>query len=276
MTFRDALRSKRLLLMDGAMGTELIRRGYVGPTWRANLDAPELVAAIHAEYAAAGAEVSLTNTFLLPEAPDKATTVGPAAVCLARAANPTGYVLGSLTPLDVVGLNALATCIQALAGVDGILLETCADPSAFAAADIVPRIFPDMPVLLSFAFAPDQETLAIASAQRAEASPIAALGVNCGRDQSPAALAQTVALYRAHTTKPLFARPNAGAPIRQGDIWKYPLTAREWAAQTIMLNDQNLAMLGGCCGTTPECIRELGKGLRARSAKFRSRSRPEI
>src|SRR5258708_6028707 len=99
MTLRDALNSGRTLLMDGAMGTGLIRRGFRGPTWRANLEAPDLVRGIHADFANAGAEVFLTNTFLLnPGTLGKASLgdAGQAAVRLARSVADSRWLLGAL------------------------------------------------------------------------------------------------------------------------------------------------------------------------------------
>jgi len=260
MTFADALRSGRALLMDGAMGTELIRRGYAGPTWRANLEAPELVATIHAEYAAAGAEVVLTNTFMMAEA-DSPQQIGTAAVALARR---TGrWVLGSLATssrrADDPNVEKILACVRSLTAVDGVLLETCSDRHAFTIAHAISKEFSALPVLISFAFAPGESEKMIRLARAADASAIAALGVNCGREQSAADIWQTLDLFRGATRKPLFARPNAGSPQRADGRWTYPLNPGDWALATAQLCDRGLAMIGGCCGTTPQFIGELSR-----------------
>src|SRR4051794_34432217 len=95
MDFLAALRCGRRLIMDGAMGTELLRRGYYGPSWRANLDTPALVRTIHAEYRSAGACVLLTNTFLAAEASSEALQ---AALRLAREAAAGAWVVACLGP----------------------------------------------------------------------------------------------------------------------------------------------------------------------------------
>lgn len=230
--------TSRRLLMDGAMGTELVRRGYRGPTWRANLDAPDLVTRIHRDYVDAGAEIVLTNTFLLAEAGERVAEVARSAVLCARAAG-ARWVLGSLGP---IGLAGVETLVGELAGVDGVLLETCSDESAFAAADSLDII--GLAVFVSFSFAPAQRDAMVRLARLAGGHRIAGLGINCGRDQSPEDIRATIKAFRAETNLPLLARPNAGPP---GET----LSPAEWSAR---VRDLDVALLGGCCGTTPEHI----------------------
>jgi 5-methyltetrahydrofolate--homocysteine methyltransferase len=267
MSFLRALNSGRTLLMDGAMGTELIRRGFTGPTWRANLDAPDLVRAIHADYVDAGAEVLLTNTFALNPGSLKDASllsVGRAAVRLARSVARTRWVLGSMGPATVGAVNfadreVVLRIAEALDGVEGFVLETCSDASAFDAAAWIRQQFPELPVLVSFSFAPNEEGKAAELARAADKSPIAALGVNCGREQSPAEVGKTLEIFRRTTAKPLSARPNAGTPNWDRDGWRYPLAPQEWAGQVAKLHSLGLMMVGGCCGSTPDHIRELQK-----------------
>jgi 5-methyltetrahydrofolate--homocysteine methyltransferase len=250
--------------MDGAMGTELIRRGFTAESWRANVEAPDLVRAIHGDYVDAGANVLITNSFLMKPAAlgdERLTEVGRAAVQLARSVGPR-WLLGSIAPETMAGANfdkadSLLATARALHGVDAILLETCSDASAFAAAAWVHARYPELPVLVSFTFAPNEGAKAREWARLSQASDVAALGVNCGREQAPADVGRVLGLFRGATTKPLFARPNAGTPKRAGDLWIYPLAPEEWAAAAGALCKQGLAMIGGCCGTTPAHIRAL-------------------
>ncbi len=263
--FIDALRGGKTLAMDGAMGTELIRRGFTDPTWMANGAAFSRVYSIHEQYAEAGAEVLVTNSLLLGAARDSEDGLaffGRQAVGAARSVVPKRWLLGSLGPMSAAGPNfsdreAVLECVAALSGVHGILLETCSDESAFTATEWIRSRWPDLPVLVSFAFAPNEDAKAIALARLAELSDIAALGVNCGREQSPADVGRTLRLFRKETSKPLFARPNAGTPKGEGEAWVYPHSPEEWATETAKLCDIGLAMVGGCCGTTPEHIRRL-------------------
>jgi methionine synthase I (cobalamin-dependent) len=91
-------------------------------------------------------------------------------------------------------------------------------------------------------------------ARRARDYGIAALGVNCGRDIGMGDIIAIVRRYRAVTDLPLFARPNAGTPTRDGNRWVYPLTPEAMAARLPELLEAGVSMVGGCCGTTPEHI----------------------
>jgi methionine synthase I (cobalamin-dependent) len=91
-------------------------------------------------------------------------------------------------------------------------------------------------------------------ARRAKNWGAVALGVNCGRDIGMTEIIEIVRRYRQETDLPLFARPNAGTPTKQGDRWVFPHTAEGMAARLPELIDAGATMIGGCCGTTPEYI----------------------
>jgi methionine synthase I (cobalamin-dependent) len=78
--------------------------------------------------------------------------------------------------------------------------------------------------------------------------------VNCGREIDVDVVAEILRDYHEATDLPLFARPNAGTPSRQGDRWIYPRTPRQMAAGLTSLLKAGATMVGGCCGTTPEHI----------------------
>src|SRR5437660_11197264 len=138
---REAFQSGRVLLMDGAMGTELQRAGLkpgeCGELW--NLTRPDKVRAIHQAYVDAGAEVLLTNTFQANPvalqrhgAADQLGIIFQAAVDLAReVAGPDRWVLGDVGPLlaeDQEDYKRLATTLARTA-VDAVLAETCSHPA---------------------------------------------------------------------------------------------------------------------------------------------------
>ena len=149
--FLEALRSDRVLLMDGAMGTELQRAG-IGPKEcreRWNQTHPDQVRAIHQAYADAGAEVLLTNTFLANPShlddfglEDRLEEINHRAVWLARkAAGPSRFVLGDIGPMldpdgrtEFADYKALGRVLTSLDGVDGFLFETCSSPRAHGGA----------------------------------------------------------------------------------------------------------------------------------------------
>jgi 5-methyltetrahydrofolate--homocysteine methyltransferase len=265
-SFSEQLRRGRPLLMDGAMGSELIRTGLPpgenGARW--NLTQPEAVLDTHRGYVAAGAEVVLTNTFQAnPRAiPDSGELqrMGAAAVGLARQAR-AKFVLGDIGPLE--SAEDLQPTVTALAGADGILLETFSSPEALNFVESMRRRpeTRDIPVLLSLTYLRSENGIETLSrhtpewfAERAKDAGVIALGVNCGREISIADCAEILQRYRTAADLPLFARPNAGTPVRSGKQWAYPRSLKDFAAGVKGLLAAGATMIGGCCGTTPEYI----------------------
>jgi 5-methyltetrahydrofolate--homocysteine methyltransferase len=268
--------------MDGAMGTELqhagLRPGECGEQW--NLTHPERVRAIHQAYVDAGAEVLLTNTFQAHPfhlarfgLEDRLEEINCQAVVLVRkAAGRSRFVLGSVGPIfDPFGktefpdLKSLGRVLASLENVDGFLLETCSSPRALAAVRYAFHRVPEVettPLLLSLTYRRDASGRLVTHsglapetyARHAESHGVAALGVNCGRDIDMDDIIEIVRRYRRETDLPLFARPNAGTPTKQGERWVYPHTPEAMAARLPELLEAGVSMIGGCCGTTPEHI----------------------
>jgi methionine synthase I (cobalamin-dependent) len=267
----EALRSGRVLLMDGAMGSELRRRGLgdreSGEEW--NLSHPARVTAVHRAYAAAGAVVHLTNTFQLYEwrfgGVTRTLEAGRAAVRLARQAADGAFVLAALGPTygvqkrEFTDLGGVTVALHAVQPVDGALLETCSSPRAGYAVARASQVCGGTPILLSLTYLRDDRGRIVTPtghapewfAKRAAKWGVAALGVNCGNEITVRDCADVVRRYRDHTDLPLFARPNAGTPERVGDGWVYPRTPAMMAEELPELLEAGVNMVGGCCGTTP-------------------------
>lgn len=285
--FLQALHSGRLLLMDGAMGTELRRAGLpdngCGERW--NLTHPERIRAVHEAYVAAGADVLLTNTFQgNPRRSEHWQAYNRAGVELARSvAGPDRFVLGDIGPVGAAPGEDLSPALyqeiaRSLTGVDALLLETFASLEILSALPAIHEALKgEVPILLSLTYRHDNsgdfhstgEEAPLWSAGRIHAvsgetpdelarqlgpSPIAALGVNCGRDVGMAEVIEIVRRYRLVSDLPLFARPNAGTPSRLGERWVYPQTPLGMAARVPALLAAGACMIGGCCGTTPDHI----------------------
>jgi methionine synthase I (cobalamin-dependent) len=279
----EALRSGRVLLMDGAMGTELqrvgLKPGENAATW--NFRHPERVRAVHQAYLDAGAEVLLTNTFLInattprrcpdgllaapwrqafellgPAAPYRVAAVGPVA------GDPSPREFNSLgwfrVPNHCTDYRQHPCCHDPHA----ILLETCSSPRVRYALKRLLQKGKRRPLLVSLAYRRDEKgRLVTASghspewfARRAKDYGADALGVNCGQDVGMDEIIEIVRRYRQETDLPLFARPNAGTPRREGDRWVYPRTPEEMAERLPELLETGVGMVGGCCGTTPAHI----------------------
>jgi 5-methyltetrahydrofolate--homocysteine methyltransferase len=271
--FLKALRSGRVLLMDGAMGTQLQRAGANDEECfeALNLTQPEKIRAIHRAYVEAGAEVLLSNTFQAnPTAlsrhhqdDDLAIMIRAGLEHARTASRKKGWVLAAFGPLSTTELKTVWPVLNCCRDADGILLETFSDPgeaAVFARAN-QSRLGPNKPVLVSFSF--DGKTLRTfrdvfpeKCAQAAKEMEVAALGINCGRDFHADACVEILRRYRTVTDLPLFTRLNAGTPNAQRN---YPRSPKEMAAMLPSLLEVGVTMIGGCCGTTPQHIEAFGK-----------------
>ncbi|MGE3807354.1 MAG: homocysteine S-methyltransferase family protein [Gemmataceae bacterium] len=277
LDFQTALDSKRVLLMDGAMGSELLRAGLPAGTpcevW--NLTHSEKVRAIHRDYVEAGADCLVTNTFLASPPwlgrhglADKLEEITAAAIELARqAAGPDRFVLASVGPLgdDPEYLDAcLRRMLPVLNEADAILFETW---SVIELIDVLRSIDAPgrLPWLVSFAYRPGLDPhsfeleAGMSPQQIAEACTdvVAALGMNCGLAVDLAASAAILRAYRVKTSLPLLVRPNAGTPVEVNKQWIYPCTAADFAGGLPGLLEAGAALIGGCCGSTPAHIAAL-------------------
>ncbi len=257
--------------MDGAMGTELQRAGLAAAEcpelW--NLTHPDRVLAIHRAYVDAGAQCLLTNTFQANETGlirfglvDRLETIISAALDLTREAAAGRFVIGDIGPVQNITAEAAGRLLSAFGSADATLVETWSDvPSAelFLKA----ACSTGQAMLVSFTFqrsesTGDFQTFSGFSPEKcalaAKDCGAVAVGVNCGKDLNIENLAAILSRYRAVTDLPLFARPNAGTPVRDGNGWVYPCQPDDMAAQLPRLLEAGAAMVGGCCGTTPDTI----------------------
>jgi len=278
------------LVLDGALGTELERRGVATglPLWsaRALLAAPDAVLAIHRDYVAAGAELLTANTFRTQRRTlgreglgARAAELTGLALHLARraageAARPV-FVAGSAAPLEdcyrpdlVPGAEALAREHAehaeqlAAAGADCILAETMNCAREAAAAARAARAT-GLPLLASFVCGPGArllsgEPLADGLASVAAEGPLA-VGVNC----LPAEEADACLPVLAGCGLPFFVYPNLGSPDPvRGFAPRDDCTPGAFAALARRWVDAGASLLGGCCGTRPEHVRALAELVR--------------
>lgn len=276
----------QVILLDGATGTELERRGLgCGlPLWSTHglLDAPEMVEAVHAAYAAAGCDAVTAATFrtqrrVLARAArgDDARALTRLAVDLARTGAPGALVLGSAPPLEDCYRPDLVPDRAALqrehaehaehlaeAGADAILIETHstlreAHEATLAAGAV------GVPAIVSFVCGADGhllsgEALAPALEVVGEAGAIA-VGVNCLPATS---VAPCLAPLRA-AGLPFLVAANLGSPADDGSFARsHDATPDEFAKQGAEAWRAGAALIGGCCGSTPEHLRALAVELR--------------
>lgn len=261
------------ILLDGAMGTALLARGLPAEAFPEEwvLGRPEEVGAVHAEHAAAGAELLLTCTFNLA-APrlerrlDAATRAEAAAraVALARGAAPGRRVAGALGPTGLAGADAgdlearYAAAAAALvrAGADLLWLET---QYALAEARDALRAAraTGAPVVVTFTPREAAGTLRLPDGTPVEAclaavaeDGAAAAGVNCV-EPGPA-LAALAAWAQGRLPVPFVAKPAAGLP---GAV----RSPRAFAAAFRPALLAGVGLGGGCCGATGDHLRALAE-----------------
>ena len=274
---------KRIVLLDGAMGTQLQARGLapgeLPETW--NLTRPEDVQAIHEAYLAAGADVVTTNTFganALKYGEDAAAVVR-AGVEIARAAvrkagrglvaldlGPTGRLLqpyGDLDFADAVALYAQAAEAGRAAGADLALVETMSDAYELKAAVLAAKEA-GLPVLATVTLDEAGRLLSGADVQVVaallEGLGVMAMGMNCGL--GPREMFRQMAALRAATDLPLLVQPNAGLPREEGGVAHYDVSPEEFAAAMAEICGAGAWMVGGCCGTTPAHIAAMAEACR--------------
>jgi 5-methyltetrahydrofolate--homocysteine methyltransferase len=291
--------NERVVLADGAMGTELQRAGLAqgacGELW--NAEYPERVLAVHRAYVEAGADVLFTNTFggcrLALERHGIGTRVrelNAAAVGLAREAFGVrpGFVVGDIGPfggmLEPHGDTAAAEVVDAFreqadalleAGCDAIVVETQTTLEELALAVTAAKASGAKVVVASLAFdtgkTPDLvHTMCGVTPERAgeflRSSGADVVGLNCGSRLDIRGAARVLERIEALCELPLFAKPNAGSPEIEAGRVVYHETAEGMAAALHDLLAAGARVVGGCCGTTPEHIRAFRHVLDARPA----------
>jgi 5-methyltetrahydrofolate--homocysteine methyltransferase len=281
-SFLEKLKNKRLLF-DGAMGTMLMKAGQVSlkTPILLNQDEPELVADIHRQYYAAGADAVITNTFggsPLKLAADgleaQMVELNREAVRLTRQACPVGkFVAGDigpsgkmLQPLGDVSPEAMQNSFFSQAGVlidsgiDLIIIETMYSLEEALAAVQGVRKAGDILLLASMTYSKTKNGFFTVMGENVSqcVSALAGagadmMGANCTLNST-----DTIDLtkeLRAATDKPLLIQPNAGKPVTSKGVTYYEQTPAEFAADARKIRAAGADMIGGCCGTTPEFIK---------------------
>jgi 5-methyltetrahydrofolate--homocysteine methyltransferase len=281
MNFSEALKTTDVILLDGAIGTELDKRGLMGGAGN-NLEHPEIILEIQREYAQSGCDALTTNTLTMNRIYIKTHNldvsvryINRAGVELARkAADPGQYVLGNMSStgqlLEPYGTYTESQFYDAFreqaeilaeAGADGFLIETIFDLREAICALKACRDNFSLPVLVSIAFETEQKggrtmmgDSAGQCAKKLTDAGADVIGANCG-SLNPAQMAVVISELRKATSLPLLAQPNAGKPRQVGDKTRFDMDPAQFAAGIEDCLRAGATIVGGCCGTTPEHIR---------------------
>ena len=279
--FLQAL-DERVLVCDGAMGTMLYAKGvFINRCFDSlNVMSADTVAEIHQDYVRAGADVLETNTFGANRIKlrsfglgDKVREINMEGARIARrAARDQAYVAGAIGPLGVriepwgkMGTDEAEAYFreqaEALAegGVDLFILETFRDLNEMGAAIAAVRGVSSLPIVAQMTIEDDGNSLDGTPPEQfapgMERRGADVIGVNCSI--GPAHMLETVERMAAVTHARLSAQPNAGRPrdIEGRNIY---LSSPEYlASYARRFALQGVRLVGGCCGTTPEHIRQM-------------------
>ncbi|MGB9612599.1 MAG: homocysteine S-methyltransferase family protein, partial [Candidatus Margulisiibacteriota bacterium] len=294
--FLEKLKEK-ILVMDGAMGTQLMERG-VRPEdcfEALNISRPEVVREIHLAYVRAGADIIETNTFGANSIKladyglaDKVFEINVTAARLARQAiGDEGFVCGSIGPLgkmiDPLGeitfdqaVEVFAQQAQALekGGVDVVSIETISDLSEMRAAVVAVKSNTKLPIIASMTYDENGKTVYGTPAEVAvvvlEALGVDIISANCST--GPEGLLKIAKKYLSETMLPVMVMPNAGMPELIDGRAVYRMTPKRFGDFAKKFAEMGVRIIGGCCGTGPEHIRAIKSKIQIPKFKINPKS----
>lgn len=295
--------SKRILILDGAMGTMLQRKGLQGNSESFNLTNPETIGEIHNEYIEAGADIITANSFsansisqseynlsekagqmaeaaariarkAADEAPRKiwvAGSVGPTSKSLSLAQNINDPIF---RPYSFDGMaEAFERQIRGLinGGVDLLLFETCFDAlntkAALYALGHIPEA-KDIPVMISASMSDKSGRTLTGQTMEAFYRSIQhcnplSFGLNCSLGAEE--MIPLIAEVASFAACAVSCYPNAGLPNEMGEYDETPSQMAESVRKMALAGSVNI--VGGCCGTTPEHIKAVAEAVRGISPR---------
>ena len=317
MKILDLLIKQRVLILDGAMGTQIQNLDIPDLAWEDNEGCNELlnvtfkeaIEKIHEDYAKSGANLISTNTFgAIPWVLDDydmadrtyelayegARRVKEVCQKLSTKENPK-FVVGDLGPgtklpsLGHIEYDEMYEGYRVAArglidgGSDLILLETCQDPLQIKAAihaceDEMDKKGVKLPIMVSVTIELSGAMLIGTDARTIctilEPFDIFSLGFNCGT--GPEQVEKHLKVISEFWHKPISIHANAGLPQNRGGVTYYPMKDAEFAKfQKSFLDYDGVAILGGCCGTTPAHIKALSQAVEGITPKEPTGSQPK-
>lgn len=283
MKFIDLLGKERLFF-DGAMGTMLQKNGLsageIPETW--NITHRDTVYAIHKAYADAGCNIIKSNTFganalkfkgtdytveeIVTSAIDIAKTAvsGKDKTFVALDLGPTGKLLkpyGELPFETAYELYKQQVIAGKKAGADLVLIETMGDTYEIKAAVLAAKENCDLPIVVTMIFDESGKLLTGSDIKTAvfmlEGLGVDAIGFNCGL--GPRQMLSLLPELLKYSSTPLAVNPNAGLPECVNGVTFFNVTPEDFANDLKELAEMGVSLLGGCCGTTPEHLKEAVK-----------------
>jgi homocysteine S-methyltransferase len=298
-TMTDKLKEKllsQITIFDGAMGTEIYKKNFFVNTCfdELCLTAPKIISQIHREYFEAGADVLTSNTFGANSNKlsrfglgDKVRDINKAGVRLAReSGNENTLIAGSVGPVGKIHhhgahstdhiVEILAEQISALeeGGADFIIFETLPSLADAESAMLAINKHSKLPFLLSFTLDDNSESLkgepvqSLLNVFKSGGRKPSAIGLNCGA--GPEGILSSVEKLVHLTDLPIIVEPNAGMPKNVEGRLIYMASPEYFTTYAIRFVNLGVRGIGGCCGTSPEHIRDISRSIRplAKIASF--------
>lgn len=280
MQIREVFDRKRFVFLDGGMGTQLQARG-LQPGQKpelAALEMPDVLTAIHTDYADAGADILLANTFganakkLAGCGHTVEDVVTASIACARKAADTTGALValdigplgellvpaGTLSFEDAYAEFAQVIRAGAAAGADLVFLETMTDLYELKAAILAAKENCILPVFTSMSFESRGRTFTGCTVESYAVTAAGlgadAVGINCSLGPKEILPFAQRLCRSVPAGVPVFIKPNAGLPNPDGS---YNLDPDGFAAEMKEYAAIGVSMVGGCCGTTPAFIAKL-------------------
>lgn len=281
--FREMVEQK-IIILDGAFGTELQKRGM--PTgvcpeqWV--LEHPESIVSIQKEYVAAGSNAVYTCTFSgnrlkLEEfgLGDQVLEINRRLALLSReAVGQSGLVAGDLSItgqfVRPFGSMPFETAVEVYkeqvkglleGGVDFFVIETMTDLQEARAAVIAVKESCSLPICVTMTFDEDGRTLTGTDPVTAliTLQSLGADAVGCNCSTGPETMVKFIRRMKPYAKVPLIAKPNAGLPELVNGKTEFSMSANEFGNYVNSLLDAGVNLIGGCCGTSPEYIKEINE-----------------
>ena len=273
--------NKDLLIFDGGFGSQLQELGMKAgeiPEYY-NIEHPEMIIDIHHRYLKAGADFITTNTFganplKLEQHKYSYQEVILAAIQNAKEAKkikPDAYIaldigpIGKLMePMGTLTFDEVYQSVKQMVelvkeDIDVVLFETMTDIYELKASILAVKECSDLPVFATMTFETNGRSLSgcdpLTMVNVLEGLKVDALGINCSL--GPNEMAPIIESILESTSFPVMIQPNAGLPLLEDGQTVYPMKADEFIEAIVPLVKKGIAIVGGCCGTTPEFIQKL-------------------